>query len=82
MSRHELLVNIVLFCVDSDMEEWMSAINAHIFVKYKVARSITTDFTEEGEIGTSFWFIPSSSSGINRLPVPIRTLPFIDGMFL
>lgn len=54
------------------------AVNAHILCIYKQSRGITTDYFDKGEVYTSFWRVPPSASGINRLPVGIRTLPFLD----
>ena len=60
------------------MEEWITAITAHILVQYKIERKVDSDFFDVGRIETSFWRVPASSSGINRLPVGIRTLPYLD----
>jgi hypothetical protein len=60
------------------MEDWIIAINAHIICTFKQTRGITTDYFDRGEIYTSFWRVPPSASGIHRLPVGIRSLPFLD----
>lgn len=39
----------------SDMLDWMSAINAHIHMRYLAEWHITTDFWERGNVETSFW---------------------------
>jgi len=39
----------------SDMLDWMSAINAHIHMRYLAEWHITTDFWERGNVETTFW---------------------------
>ena len=37
------------------MLEWMSAINAHIHIRYVAEWNIRSDYWERGNIATSFW---------------------------
>jgi hypothetical protein len=37
------------------MLDWMSAINAHIHMRYVAEWHITTDFWDRGNVETSFW---------------------------
>uniref|UniRef100_A0A7S3H9A6 Uncharacterized protein n=1 Tax=Spumella elongata TaxID=89044 RepID=A0A7S3H9A6_9STRA len=65
---------------ESDMLDWMSAINAHIHMRYLAEWHITTDFWERGNVETTFWKMPASAlKGVQRRPVGIRSLPINDG---
>lgn len=46
------LINV---CIRSEMLDWMSAINAHIHMRYVAEWHITTDFWDRGNVETSFW---------------------------
>jgi hypothetical protein len=37
------------------MLDWMSAINAHIHIRYLAEWHVKTDFWEQGNVHTSFW---------------------------
>eukprot|EP01038_Epipyxis_sp_PR26KG_P010564 gene10564-14190_t len=39
----------------TEMESWMTAINAHVHVKFLQENQITSDYWEEGNIETSIW---------------------------
>jgi len=43
------------------MLDWMSAINAHIHMRYLAEWHITTDFWERGNVETSFWKVRHAS---------------------
>lgn len=61
-----------------DMDEWVSSIMAHILIKYRKEKNVEGDFFDDGDISTTFWQVPPSVNGINRLPVGIRALPYLD----
>lgn len=44
------------------MLDWMSAINAHIHVRYLAEWHITTDFWDRGNVETSFWKVSEQLS--------------------
>ncbi len=53
--RRPAISFIYSFISHSDMLDWMSAINAHIHMRYLAEWHITTDFWERGNVETSFW---------------------------
>mmetsp|Transcript_1578 Transcript_1578/g.2529 ORF Transcript_1578/g.2529 Transcript_1578/m.2529 type:complete len:856 (+) Transcript_1578:141-2708(+) len=73
---------------ERDLEAWITAINAHMHIQYKLDRNITGDYWDEKSslVYTSFWRMPvpsqpssAADSVALKRPLGIRSVPAVDG---
>jgi hypothetical protein len=81
----KLTASFLLCC--REMESWMVALNSHIHMVYidslySATDAARPDFWDQGEVGITFWKVPTPIGGVQKRPVGIRTHPSVFGKLL